>query len=134
MQELIINKHKVLMHDDIDQLTINQFNKVNKFWMLSDHLGNDFADIDKVHLSRLLLIAGDKDKTIKEVNNLRILVNNVISETSPEQLAFVALIHSIDGVLLTDFSDDNLKKILSQLNPKMKDIKKKTAKRKSILT
>jgi len=125
MQEVIINKHKLVIHDDIDQLTINQFNKVNKYWMLSDNLGNDFADIDKVHLSRLLLIAGDKEKTLKEVQNLRILVNNIILETSPEQLAFIALIHSIDGMLLTDFSDDNLKKILLQLNPKIGDIKKK---------
>ena len=112
MHELTINKHKVLIHDDIDQLTISQYNKVNKYWMLSDDLGDDFADIDRTHIARILIIAGDKAKVIKEVQNMRILINNIINEVHPDQLAFAALIHSIDGVPVTDFSEDNFKKIL----------------------
>jgi hypothetical protein len=134
MHELRINKHKVLIHDDIDQLTINQFNKVNKYWMLSDDLGDDFADIDRTHIARLLIIAGDKAKVIKEVQNMRILINNIINEVHPDQLAFAALIHSIDGVPMTDFSEDNLKKILLLLNPTVADVKKKRQKRKYSLT
>ena len=134
MHELKINKHKVLIHDDIDQLTINQFNKVNKYWMLSDDLGDDFADIDRTHIARLLIIAGDKAKVIKEVQNLRILINNIINEVHPDQLAFAALVHSIDNVPVTDFSEDNLKKILLLLNPTVADVKKKRQKIKSSLT
>ena len=133
MQKVTLGKHNVLLQDDIEQMSIAQFNKVNKYWMLSDSLGNDFADIDKLHLSRLLLVAGDKEKTIKEVNNLRILVNNIISEISPEQMAFVALIHSIDGKLMDDYSEGNLKRLLEELSINVSDIKKKTSVRKSTM-
>lgn len=133
MQELTINKHKVLLHDDIDQMTINQFNKVNKYWTLSDDLGDDFADIDRTHIARLMIIAGDKAKVMKEVQNLRILINNIINEVHPDQLAFAALIHSIDGIPVIDYSEDNLKKLLIQLNPKVADVKKKRPKKKSSL-
>jgi len=134
MRELKVGKHTLILQDDIEQMSIAQFNKVNKYWMLSDSLGSDFADIDKLHLARLLLVAGDKDKTIKEVNNLRILVHNIIDEISPEQLAFVALIHSIDGKVLDDYSEDNLKRLATELPLKICDIKKKTSVRKSTVT
>jgi len=134
MRELKIGKHTLILQDDIEQMSIAQFNKVNKYWMLSDSLGSDFADIDKLHLARLLLVAGDKDKTIKEVNNLRILVHNIIEEISPEQLAFIALIHSIDGKILDDYSEDNLKRLATELPLKIVDIKKKTSVRKSMAT
>ena len=134
MREEKIGKHTIVFHDDIEQMTIAQYNKVNKYWMLSDSLGSDFVDIDKMHLSRLLIVAGDRDKTIKEVNNLRILVHNIINEVSPEQLAFVALIYSIDGKLLDDYSEDNLKRLIKTLPLKVEDVKKKRYARKSMLT
>jgi len=134
MREEKIGKHTIVFHDDIEQMTIAQYNKVNKYWMLSDSLGSDFVDIDKMHLSRLLIVAGDRDKTIKEVNNLRILVHNIINEVSPEQLAFVALIYSIDGKLLDDYSEDNLKRLIKTLPLKVGDVKKKRYARKSMLT
>lgn len=102
--------------------------------MLSDDLGNDFADIDNMHISRLMLVAGDKSKTLKEIQNLRILINNIISEVSPDQMAFAALIHSIDDVPVTDYSDDNLKRMLTMLNPRVSDVKKKRHAKKSSLT
>lgn len=133
MREEKIGKHTVLFQDDIEQMSINQFNKVNKYWMLSDSLGSDFADIDRMHLTRIAIVAGDKDKVIKEVNNLRILVHNIINEVSPEQLAFVALIHSIDGRVVTDYSEDNLKKLIRELPLTVSDVKKKRYAKKSTL-
>lgn len=101
--------------------------------MLSDSLGSDFADIDRMHLARIAIVAGDKEKVIKEVNNLRILVHNIINEVSPEQLAFVALIHSIDGRVIEDYSEDNLKRLARELPLKVSDVKKKRYAKKSTL-
>lgn len=134
MREEKIGKHTIVFQDDIEQMSINQFNKVNKYWMLSDSLGSDFADIDKMHLARIAIVAGDRDKVIREVNNLRILVHNIINEISPEQLAYVALIHSIDGRVLTDYSEDNLKKLIRELPLKVSDVKKKRYAKRSTLT
>ncbi len=122
MRELLlrrgIRRTRVLLYDDIDEMPVERFNKANKFWMLSDHLGNSFEDIDRVHLSKLYFVAGDKDKTVKEVNNLRVLVHNIIREVHPNQLAFAATIHSVDGKEVTDITDEGLARVMRDLSSK----------------
>ena len=105
-----------MLYDDIEQLPVERYNRANKFWMLSDNLGNSFEDIDRMHLQRLLLVADNKEKVLKEINNLRVLVYNVIHEVHPEQLAFAALVHSIDGSERNDLSDEGLKKTIAELS------------------
>lgn len=105
-----------MLYTDIDQLTAERFSKVNKFWMLHDELGNSFDEIDRIHITRLLLSLDDKDKAKKVIDNLRVLIHNIINEVNPESLSFACLVHSIDGVEVTDLSDENLKKIVKYLS------------------
>ena len=100
------------MYADIEQLTAEKFSKVNKYWMLDDELGNSFADIDRIHMTRLILSLDDKEKAKKVIDNMRVLIHNIINEVNPESLAFACLIHSIDGVEIKDMSDENLKRTL----------------------
>lgn len=122
MTELIIkNKRKrtrILVHNDISQLPVEQFNKINKYWMLHDDLGSSFEDIEKIHFTRLMLCLNSPDKLKKEIENLRVLMFNILNEVSPQNLAFAATIHSIDGVEVTDYSDENLNKIIAELSKK----------------
>ena len=117
MRELVLHKGlkrtKVLFYADIDQLPADRFSKVNKFWMLNDELGNSFEDIDRIHITRILLALDDKTKAKKVVDNMRVLIHNIINEVNPQSMAFACLIHSIDGVEVTDLSDENLKRIVS---------------------
>ena len=106
------------MYDNIDQLPIDRFNKANKYWMLHDNIGSSLEDIDKNHLSKLAMIAGDKAKSLKEIQNLRILIFNVINEINVKHLSFACLISKIDGVPTEDTSDNGLKKILKDLSDK----------------
>lgn len=135
MRELILHKGlkttKVLYYADIDQLPAERFSKVNKFWMLHDELGSSFEDIDKIHISRLLLSLDDKAKSLKVVDNLRVLIHNIINEVNPESMAFACLIHSIDGVEMTDLSDENLKRTINYLSERglTIDVLKKKVKR-----
>ena len=118
-----------MMHDDIEQMPVERFNKANKFWMLSDNLGNSFEDIDKTHLSRLFLVAHDKEKVKAEINNLRVLVYNVINNIHPDQMAFAVLVHSVDGRECNDISDEGLKKLIRDLSDRgltVGEVKKKT--------
>jgi hypothetical protein len=58
-----------------------------------------------------------------------VLIFNIINEVNPESLAFACLIHSIDGVEVTDLSDENLKRIIKFLSDKgltIDVLKKKT--------
>ena len=120
MRELILHKGltrtKVLLYTDIDQLPADRFSKVNKFWMLNDELGSSFEDIDRIHITRIILSLHDKDKAKKVLDNMRVLIYNIINEVNPESLSFACMIHSIDGVELTDLSDENLKKTIKYLS------------------
>jgi len=122
MRELILHKGlirtKILLYTDIEQLPADRFSKVNKFWMLSDELGSSFEDIDRIHITRIALSLSDKDKAKKVLDNLRVLIYNIINEVNPESLAFACMVHSINGVEVTDLSDENLKKIIKDLSDK----------------
>jgi hypothetical protein len=122
MTELILHKGlkrtKLMLYTDIDQLPAERFSKVNKFWMLHDELGSSFEDIDRIHISRIKLALDDKVKASKILDNMRVLIHNIINKVNPESMAFACLIHSIDGVEITDLSDENLKKIITELSTK----------------
>jgi aspartyl-tRNA synthetase len=111
-----IKKHSVILYDDIDQLPIERFNKANKYWMLHDNLGSSFTDIDTTHISRLILVADNKEKVVKELENLRILIYNIINEVNPSQMAFACLVDSIDGKEITDISEEGVKRTLKLLS------------------
>ena len=86
MRELILKnglrRTRVLMYEDIDELPVERYNKANKYWMLSDNLGNSFEDIDRVHISKLYYVSDNKDKVVKEIGNLRVLVHNIIGRNN----------------------------------------------------
>ena len=137
MRELVLKKGlrrtKVMMYDDIEELPVERFNKVNKYWMLSDHLGNSFEDIDKVHITKLYYVADNRDKVIKEIGNLRALIHNIIREVHPAQLAFAALVYSIDGKVQSDMTEEGLKRLVQELSDKglsAGEVKKKTTREK----
>ena len=135
MRELILHKGlkrtRLMIYTDIDQLPAERFSKVNKFWMLNDELGSSFEDIDRIHMTRLILSLNDMDKAKKVIDNMRVLIYNIINEVNPESLAFACLVYSIDGVEITDLSDENLKRILKELSDKglTADVLKKKSKR-----
>lgn len=120
MKELVLTKGlkktKVLLYTDIDQMPVEVFQKANKYWMFDDRLGGSIEDIDKKHLSKIVLVAGDKEKTIDAVEKLRNLIYNVLDEVNVESMAFAATIHSIDGKEVTDRSDENLRVIIRELS------------------
>jgi len=126
MKEIKLKRQTILLYDDIDQLPIEVFNKVNKYWMLHDNIGSSFEDIDSTHLAKLFLLINNPEKLKKELENLRILVFNIINEVNPRHMAFAALIYSIDNKEITDRSDEGLKRTLKRLDITEGDLKKKT--------
>ena len=120
MTELTIKKGvkrtRVMMYDDIDQMPITRFMLANKYWMLHDSIGSSIEDFDHNHYPKFTLIAGDKDKTLKELANFRILVYNIMNEINVQHLSFACMIHSVNDKEVTDFSENNLKSILAELS------------------
>ena len=130
-----LKKTSIVLYDDIDQMPIERFNKANKYWMLHDNLGSTFQDIDLQHINRLMLVADNKEKLVKELENLRILVYNIINEINPNHMAFACLVYSIDGKVCDDLSEEGIKKTIKLLNDRgitEGDIKKKLSGKKSM--
>lgn len=111
-----IRNTRVKMYTSIEDLPIERFMKANKYWMLHDSIGSDISDFDKNHYSKFVLIAGDKVKTLKELENFRILVYNIINEVNVEHLSFAVLVYSIDDKEMHDLSEESLKSILKRLS------------------
>ena len=80
-----VRNTRVKMYTSIEDLPIERFMKANKYWMLHDSIGSDISDFDKNHYSKFVLIAGDKAKTLKELENFRILVYNIMNEVNVEK-------------------------------------------------
>lgn len=116
MKTVELNGKKLQMYDSIDELPIINFQKYNKYILFDSGIGSDVNSIDE-HLVKLAkLIKTDKAKASRELQNMRLNMHMIVSEITPSNMAFAALIHSIDDEPLTDLSEDNLKHILETLN------------------
>src|SRR5574344_186989 len=116
MKTLYINGMELKVYTDIDELPIVNFQKYNKYIMLDAGLGSDIDSIDQ-HIVNIAKLVGrnDKKKAMQELQNLRQNMYFVVNEISPKYMAFAALVHSIDGKVVKDLSDDSLKDIISRI-------------------
>lgn len=116
MKSLLINKKIVRVYDSIDEMPIINFQKYNKYLLIDSGIGSDADDID-AHIVKIAkyIKSNNNRKALQELQNMRQNIYMVNSEISPKYLAFVALIHSVDGKEVNDLSDDGLKKLLQDL-------------------
>ena len=115
MRRLFVNGKVLKVYDSIDELPIVNFQKYNKYLLIDAGIGSDIDSIDD-HISRIAkLVKADTAKAIQELQNMRQNMYMITSEISPKYMAFAALIHSIDGRVVSDLSDENLKTILNEL-------------------
>lgn len=120
MTELILRKGirrtRVILYDDIEQMPIARFNKMNKYWMLNDAIGSSIGDFDKNHYGKLQLLVEDKEKMLKQLENFRILVYNVMNEVNVEHLSFACMVYSINDEVIEDMCEESLRGILTKLS------------------
>lgn len=119
----VINGFVLKLYDSIEDMPIENFQKYNKYLLIDAGIGSDVNDID-AHIAKIAkyINADNKKEALQELINTRKNLYMVNSNISPKHLAFAALIHSINGNKVTDLSDDNLKKVLSDI----REIKRST--------
>ncbi len=115
MKTLFVKGHVIKAYDSIDELPIINFQKYNKYLLIDSGLGSDVDDIDRHIVSLIKLIGTDSKKAQQELLNMRQTIIMINSEIAPRNLAFAALIHSIDGQRVTDLSDEGLQSVLNKL-------------------
>lgn len=115
MRRLFVNGRVLKVYDSIDELPIVNFQKYNKYLLIDAGIGSDIDSID-AHMAKIAkLVRVDTKKALQELQNMRQNMYMITSEISPKYLAFASLIYSIDGKVVTDLSDENLKSILDEL-------------------
>lgn len=116
MKTINIGKNKVEIYDSIDDLPIRRFHKFNKYMLIDSGIGSDLNDINS-HISKIAkFIHKDKKDALKELENLRQSLYMISEETNIRHLSFAILIHKINGEVVHDISDENIKRIMSRLS------------------
>lgn len=134
MKTLKIGNHTLEQYDSIDELPMCRYQKFNKFLLVDAGLGAD-ADHFAEHANRIAaFIRSDrKEDALKEIRNLVQCVQLISSEINPAFLAFVSLVHSVDGEIVSDLSESGLAHLADKLSDlpagvvfeKLSDSKKK---------
>lgn len=115
MKTISIGSKVVKLYDSIDEMPIVNYQKYNKYLLIDAGIGSDIEAIDEHIVNLAKLINTDLKKANQELQNLHQSLYMVSSQISPLYMAFAALIYSIDGEVISDFSDDNLKRIIASL-------------------
>lgn len=85
--------------------------------MIDNEIGSTFSDYDIRTLKTVELLRKDlKEHAIVELENRRQAVFNCFEEYSPKNNAFAILVHSIDGEVFTNYSDEGLRQVVEKLN------------------
>ena len=98
-----IGRHDVELYDAIDELPIVRFHKYQKLLLVDAGVGADIAAFDqRIEKTRRFLMAGKVEQAQQELENLRQCVFMIQSEINPRNMAFAALVKSVDGVSRDD--------------------------------
>lgn len=117
MKTVFIKGKKIQLYDSIDEMPIVNFQKYNKCVLIDSGLGSDIDSIDN-HIVDIAKYVknGDTKNALQELQNMRQTMHMIVSGVSPKNLAFAALIYSIDGVEQKNLSDEHLQEIMDELN------------------
>lgn len=119
-----IGRHDVELYDAIDELPIVRFHKYQKLLLVDAGVGADIAAFDqRIEKTRRFLMAGKAEQAHQELENLRQCVFMIQAEINPRNMAFAALVKSVDGVSRDDISDEALRETLNMISDSpLKDI------------
>lgn len=117
MKVVTIKGHIIKLYDSIDELPIVNFQKYNKCILIDSGLGSDIDSVDSHIVNIAKFINSDnKKQALLELQNMRQNLYMIVSNVSPKNLAFAALIHSIDGEEQKDLSDIHLQELINIIN------------------
>lgn len=102
--------------DTPESMPMRRYRRFNKFLMVENEVGNDFADYEKRTQKAISFVKqGMIKEALQELSNRRQMVFNAFAEYSPRDRALAILVHSIDGVEYRDYSKTGLDEILNRL-------------------
>ena len=116
MKEVKFNGHRVSIYNSIEDLPIKRFHKYNKCLLVDSGVGSDLSSFD-AHIEKVVryIKSDNREEAAKEMENLRQNIYMMMQGLNPQHMAFACLVHSIDGKVYDDLSDDGIIKVLELL-------------------
>lgn len=111
MRELTLNGHKLQIHDDISELSVERFHQYSRYSLIACGIGDSLSDIDS-HIKAINeLMIRDAKKAQQELLNLRQNLILVLNERDFRHKSLLFLVISVDGEKWEDFSDTGIEKL-----------------------
>lgn len=115
----LLMKDVVKLYQDIDETPIDLYNLFNEYSLRDAEIGNSIADIDKRHTNLAVLIKKKKhEEALQTVNNLYQTYWSALNKVNHKSLCFGVMVHSVNGIEITDYSEESVKIMLSDLSKK----------------
>lgn len=97
-------------------MPIKRYNEYQKHAIVKSGIGSTPDDIDARYAKVAAFINEDKKQdALKEIENTRFALLSAINNVNYDSYCFACFVHSIDGVLYDDLSDDGLDFLLTKL-------------------
>lgn len=112
-----IGRHRIELYNGVGELPSERYAAYNRMLLIDSGVGSDLSAIDN-HISAAMkyISAGKKEDAVKVLQNMRLGFYFVLENLSPKHLSYAALVHKIDGKVVTDFSDENLGSMVKQFS------------------
>lgn len=109
--------HKIVFYDSDRNLPIRRFQKFQKYLMVSVGVGSTYDDyIQRDSKAVQYLGAEDYGSLKQELLNKNQCMWSIYQDYSPKGNALAVMVHSIDGVVYTNFEDGTLDEIQDKLD------------------
>lgn len=116
MREVTLNGHKIVLHDDISELSIERFHEYSRYMLIATGVGDTLADIDK-HITAINeLMIRNPHKAQQELLNLRQNIILISNNRDFRNKAFLFFVISVDGEKWEDFSDNGIERLYQLVN------------------
>ena len=116
MKTIKIGDNVLKFYDNPETMPMRRYQRFNKFLMMHNEIGSDFADFNKRSLKTIdYLKKGMLSEAVKELDNRRLLVFNSFMEYSPIGQALAILVHSINGKEKKGITSEDLEEVISEL-------------------
>ena len=111
-----IGRLRLKVYGGIDELPSERYNKFNIYCLLRAGIGNDAESI-ATHIQDLATTIGknDTERAMVQLNNYYHALNMILNHEDTQSMAFACLVHSINGVEITDISEEGLRWIVSRI-------------------
>ena len=116
MKQVKLKGHTVEIYDSIEEMPMWRYHKFTQFMVLQSGIGSDMEAISD-HLRRLkTLVAQDKVKAMKEIDDLHLALHIVDKGINLKGYAFVTLVATVDGKECNDLSEEGIKRTYELLS------------------